>query len=261
MNSEFIAANKDKYTFGLEEILNQTYPRYDYGTLSEYRNRDSLSYYSKDKPSCLKHLKNHCDTQQAKVDAVLTAIGCELPAFRSGRRFEIPILIAELIYVLSTSDSSKGSAVSKLKTGEQLSIEEKDSLMRDLLTELANDYGTDDDCDPISQGIRESCTRIREYCQQPLRLYDRLRKVQEQLALIMQEISTHVPVLDIPCHSLPKEGKKEEKTVMEKLQRDLDALERVEAQQCSYPPEIELLISQAEHTVDTLKSAFSQMRK
>ena len=261
MNSEFIAANKDKYTFGLEEILNQTCPRYDYGTLSEYRNRDSLSYYSKDKPSYLKQLKNHCDTQQAKVEAVLTAVGCDTSAFRSGRRFEIPILIAELIYVLSMSDSSKGSAVSKLKTGKQLSIEEKDSLMRDLLTELADDYGTDDDRDPIAQGIRESCERMQEYRIQQLRMFDRLRKLREQLDLIMQEFCARMSVLDIPCHSSPEEGKEEEKTAMEKLQRDLDALERVVAQQCSVPPEIELLISQAEQAIETLKSAFSKMRK
>lgn len=234
MDNNFMKDNRDRYTFGLEEILQQTCLKYNYEKLKDYRDPCSPLYDSDEKTQYLKILKNYCDTQKHKVDLVLQTMGFSLSDYKCNKGnkgkicYEIPIIIAELIYVIAKEDSARGSAVSKLKNdNENLTSKEKLLFRQKLFEELKKDYLSNDNDSLQITSIRNVCDEIlgkHSYLQQ---VYSKLDSAVNQLETIKKRLyAPLIPYdknLEIVLTAFDNQiNKGTEKSDLEKLNFDLN---------------------------------------
>ncbi len=150
MNSDFMKENRFRKYFNLQEILEQANEMYDYNLVKEYKDICNLKTAESEK--YLKQLKFYCDTKKKLVKKILSIFNIKLDKYKVGKNYEIPILLAELIYVIATEESSDGSVLSKLNTNKEnlLKYEEHIKFKEKLLEQVKQDYPEfSEDCDEI----------------------------------------------------------------------------------------------------------------
>ena len=126
MTEEFMRENKEKTHFNYAEIINQVYPE-------EFSSNDNENEYYR--------------TRMEIISKILKNLGIDMNIYEiSYNKYEIPIHLAELIFVIAKwieeNGSYQNSTISYLKRNKlsNVSIDDKIAIISNYFDEIAKDY-------------------------------------------------------------------------------------------------------------------------
>jgi len=148
MTEEFMKANPEKYYFNFKEIIVQTLPKsYRERIEKEIEFATNVTPFESEKRNPATTIENeYCDPMQRKVKKVMENLGINIEKYKDQKgNYKIPILFAEMIYVLAktfSENTSKNSFASYLFKNEfELpSTDDKKELINSTFEELKKDY-------------------------------------------------------------------------------------------------------------------------
>lgn len=148
MTEEFMKANPEKYYFNFKEIIVQTLPEYYKQRIKkEIEFATNKTPFESEKHNPATTIENeYCDPLQRKVKKVMENLGVNIEKYKDQKgNYKIPILFAEMIYVLAktfSENTSKNSFASYLFKNEfELpSPDDKKELINSTFEELKKDY-------------------------------------------------------------------------------------------------------------------------
>jgi len=195
MNDKYMSdsENRNKYYYNLDEILCQTCYTFDYEKSKLYRDRIEWEYrlikssdspkLQKDKDDYFRILSNHCDTKKKIVKSVLSQLGFDLDDYKDGSHYKIPIMVAELIYIIANHDSSRGTTLSNIHTKGVDSLNEKEKfiLKRMLLNEVKKDF-----------------PELSTKCEKLLQLHEYMYLVRAEIGSMIQQLKIMQDKLYLP---------------------------------------------------------------
>jgi len=186
MTEEFMKANPEKYYFNFKEIIVQTLPKsYRERIEKEIEFATNVTPFESEKRNPATTIENeYCDPMQRKVKKVMENLGINIEKYKDQKgNYKIPILFAEMIYVLAktfSENTSKNSFASYLFKNEfELpSTDDKKELINSTFEELKKDY----------PHISEKANKMQIEFMYPYNKFDKIKEYIKHLEKIQNSI-------------------------------------------------------------------------
>lgn len=186
MTEEFMKANPEKYYFNFKEIIVQTLPKsYRERIEKEIEFATNVTPFESEKHNPATTIENeYCDPMQRKVKKVMENLGINIEKYKDQKgNYKIPILFAEMIYVLAktfSENTSKNSFASYLFKNEfELpSTDDKKELINSTFEELKKDY----------PHISEKANKMQIEFMYPYNKFDKIKEYIKHLEKIQNSI-------------------------------------------------------------------------
>lgn len=175
MDIRFLDDNKNRLYFSAKEIIEQTAPGYDYEKVKEAKENILVDYEKENSKSYLLSLKNYYSTKVNLVKNILVKFNIDLDKYKADGDYSVPVMMAELIYVISKMDSSKGSIISNVNTKKQIQYSDYFEFKKALLNEIQKDY-----------------PEFHDICDEMLTEHNYLQEVHKQINDIIDEIKNEI---------------------------------------------------------------------
>lgn len=190
MTEEFMKANPEKYYFNFKEIIIQTLPKsYKERIKKEIEFATNITHFESEKYNPATIIENeYCDPLQRKVKKVMENLGVNIEKYKDQKgNYKIPILFAEMIYVLTkafSENTSKNSFASYLFNNKfkLSSPDNKKELINSTFEEFKKDY----------PHISEKANKMQMEFMYPYNKIDTLNNYITQLTDIKNSIETPI---------------------------------------------------------------------